>query len=78
MGRREANRSVFNFSKGGKLSNVKIWAQVLDIGVNYDKPVDGMDFIVENCEISNVIYAFYCDPNASDIDVTIKDSIINS
>ena len=78
MGRREANRSVFNFSKGGKLSNVKIWAQVLDIGVNYDKPVDGMEFIVENCEISNVIYAFYCDPNASDIDVTIKDSIINS
>ena len=78
MGRREANRSVFNFSKGGKISNVKIWAQVLDIGVNYDKPVDGMSLIVENCEISNVTYAFYCDPNASDIDVTIKNNVINS
>ena len=78
MGRREANRSVFNFSKGGKLSNVKIWAQVLDIGVIYDKPVDGMSLIIENCEISNVTYAFYCDPNDSDIDVTIKNNVINS
>ena len=78
MGRREATRSIINFSKGGALLNATLWSSVQDIGVNYDKPVDGMTLIVEGCTIQTGSYAFYCDPNASVIDVTIKDNVITA
>ena len=78
MGRREATRSIINFSKGGALLNVTLWSTVQDIAVNYDKPVDGMTLLVENCTIYSGAYAFYCDPNASEIDVTIKNNTITA
>ena len=78
MGRREATRSIINFSKGGALINATLWSSVQDIGVNYDKPVNGMTLLVEGCTIQTGAYAFYCDPNSSVIDVTIKNNTITA
>ena len=78
MGEREACRTIINFSKGGTLKNATLWSTVLDIGVNYDKPADGMTLLVENCEIYTGAYAFYADPSSATVNVTLKNNTITA